>query len=116
MITKTSGIALLAASFDFCHAKAAEKPRHVHRQLNDGVCSAISINVGDSASFNNTLASAENGEVNPGDGTGSDSALAQDGWYDQDPVVQNSLWYTIIGPASGCVNIFTESDDRDTRH
>ena len=61
---------------------------------NDDVANAESIAVGSSAVFDLTCATAEPNEP------------AGENWFD-DPSVENSLWYTFVAPASGCVEIET---------
>lgn len=61
---------------------------------NDDVANAENIAVGSSAVFDLTCATAEPNEP------------AGEYWFD-DPSVENSVWYTFVAPASGCVEIET---------
>ncbi len=72
---------------------------------NDDVCDAEPLELGVEASFDNSTATAQAGEPNPGAGTGSSSCNSTDGWCSFELDVDNSIWYTFVGPASGCVNI-----------
>lgn len=79
---------------------------------NDDACNAEALTLGVTAIVNNNGATAEVGEVNPGPGTGPSSCDSQDGWCSFELDVDNSVWYTFVGPAGGCVNIdFTGTTD-----
>ncbi len=78
---------------------------------NDDVCDALPVSVDSTTPFDNTLASAQAGEVNPGGGTGASSCNSQDGWCSFETDVDNSVWFTFEGPPSGCVNIIAPELD-----
>jgi hypothetical protein len=70
----------------------------IERPTNDNVCQAATAAVGQTP-FTNDLAGGQDGEPAP-PGTDCDD---QNGWCE--PFIQNSVWYTIVAPASGCINI-----------
>lgn len=82
---------------------------------NDDVCNAIAISTGANGPFSNVAASAEAGEAVPGAGTGSSSCESQDGWCSFELVVDNSIWFQFVAPASGSVTIDTDGSDDDTQ-
>jgi hypothetical protein len=78
---------------------------------NDDACNAEMLTMGVPANVNNVLATVEQYEPSPGPGTGTSSCNSDDGWCSFETDVDNSVWYTFIGPASGCVSISTEFSD-----
>jgi hypothetical protein len=79
--------------------------------LNDNVCDATEVFLNTTVPWDNLNATAEMGEPNPGPGTDVDfgGCLSQDGWCniteDNEPGVQNSIWYKFTA-TSDCVTIF----------
>jgi len=69
---------------------------------NDMACGAVMI-----APADGSCATAQAGEPNPGSGTGGATCDSQDGWCSFELVVDNSLWYSFVAPASGNVTIET---------
>ena len=84
---------------------------------NDNACNATSLEAGGSIlSFTLDHATAEVGEVRPDIGTsnGQDSCHSNNGWCQSEPdgpSIQNSIWYTVIGPHTGCISIETSGGD-----
>lgn len=77
---------------------------------NDDVCDAVAIPFGVTP-FNNACATAQLGEPSPGPGTGGSTCNSQDGWCSFEVDVDNSLWFTFVAPASGCVSIVADGFD-----
>lgn len=75
---------------------------------NDNVCDAASLSFGSNGPVYTTTATVETGEPVPGAGTGSNNCESQDGWCGGDLVVDNSVWYTFVAPASGNVTLNTD--------
>jgi regulation of enolase protein 1 (concanavalin A-like superfamily) len=74
---------------------------------NDNVCDAEALTIGVPAAINNEFATAEQFEPNPGPGTVGEAPTcnATDGWCSFELGIQNSVWYSFVAPASGCVSI-----------
>lgn len=70
---------------------------------NDNACDATPLLIGDAAVIDNEHATAEPYEQNPGPGSTGCSSV--DGWCSFELEVTNSVWYTFVAPASGCVSI-----------
>ena len=77
---------------------------------NDDVCDAIALTMDVPQPFNNSCATAQFGEVNPGGGS-FPTCNAQNGWCNFETNVQNSLWYTFTAPSSGIVSIVSPEFD-----
>ena len=77
---------------------------------NDDVCGATPVTFGTTA-FDNTTATAQTGEPDPGAGTDVSSCNSQDGWCSFELDVDNSVWFTFQAPASGCVSIVADGFD-----
>jgi hypothetical protein len=76
---------------------------------NDDVCSAIPLSFGANGPFVTTGATAEAGEPVPPQGSNTtNNCESQDGWCGGDLVVDNSVWFTFVAPASGNVTINTD--------
>jgi hypothetical protein len=79
--------------------------------LNDNICDATEVFLNTTVPWDNLNATAEMGEPNPGPGTDVDfgDCFSQDGWCngteDNEPGVQNSIWYKFTA-TSDCVTIF----------
>ncbi len=78
---------------------------------NDDVCNAKNIDAGSETPFENTSASAQAGEPSPGTGSEPSSCESQDGWCSFETDVDNSIWYSFMAPASGCVTIVADGFD-----
>lgn len=74
---------------------------------NDDACNAQALTLGVPAAINNEFATSQQWEPNPGAGTEgtSPSCDATNGWCNFELDVDNSVWYTFVAPASGCVKI-----------
>ena len=77
---------------------------------NDQPCNATPLVMGPNP-FNNTNAMVDSGEVTPGAGSDPNSCRQENGWCFFEPFVQNSVWFTITVPPSGCVNVLVEGFD-----
>lgn len=78
---------------------------------NDVVCAAESLPLGTAMPFDNTLATAESGEISPGAGSWLNSCNSADGWCSSDVEAQHSLWYFFTAPASGHTSVSAEGFD-----
>ncbi|MCX7986921.1 MAG: trypsin-like peptidase domain-containing protein [Bacteroidales bacterium] len=89
----------------------AEKTIQVYNIPNDRVRNALPLRLGMNGPFDNTCASYEIGEPHPDDG----GCSVPNNWCynakNPDIVVNRSLWFTFIGPASGQINIQTQGLD-----
>jgi hypothetical protein len=74
---------------------------------NDAPCDAIALDLDVPAVADNRCATADDGEVTPGSGTGGSSCNSTDGWCSFETAVQNSIWFTFVAPDCGGVNIAT---------
>ncbi|MEN0003633.1 MAG: hypothetical protein AAF798_05805, partial [Bacteroidota bacterium] len=78
---------------------------------NDNVCDATPLAFDELTEFSNVAATVEPGEPSPGPGSGpNDSCLSDDGWCEEEVVVDNSVWFTFISPVE-CVNITVLGQD-----
>jgi hypothetical protein len=78
----------------------------IAQPTNDTPCNAELIEVdGAAAEGDNTAATADNDEVLPPAATGGNSCITA--WCNDDPAVQNSMWYSFVAPANGAVIIST---------
>jgi hypothetical protein len=79
---------------------------------NDDLCSAQPLVVGELTAFDNTCATAEEGEVVPGPGTDpmNGSCDSQDGWCEFETAIQNSVWFSFVAPESRAVNVASSFD------
>jgi hypothetical protein len=78
--------------------RSTEVPKNDTVPKNDYVCQAATAAVG-LTPYTNVMAEAQDGEPVP-PGTDCED---QNGWCETS--IQNSVWYTIVAPASGCINI-----------
>lgn len=75
------------------------------RPVNDDVCNAIPAVINGVVPFDTRYACADPNEVSPGGGSTASSCNAQDGWCDFEIFVNNSVWFTVVVPPSGCVRV-----------
>ena len=72
---------------------------------NDDPCAAIPLVVDVPTEYTNLFATADDGEVSPGAGTGASTCNSQDGWCSFETDVDNSVWFSFVVPASGAVSV-----------
>ncbi|KAA3622240.1 MAG: T9SS C-terminal target domain-containing protein [Bacteroidetes bacterium] len=74
---------------------------------NDDACNATPLTLGIPADINNEFATTQQFEPNPGPGTVGEAPTcnAIDGWCSFELDLDNTVWYTFVGPASGCVSV-----------
>ena len=78
---------------------------------NDDACDAAPLVLGANTGFTNVGATVEGGEPLPlPTGCG-----VQDGWCDFESGLDNTIWFTFVGPASGNLVIDTDGSDDDTQ-
>jgi len=78
----------------------------IAQPTNDTPCNAELIEVdGAAAEGDNTDATADTDEVLPPASIGGNSCITS--WCNDDPAVQNSMWYSFVAPANGAVVIST---------
>ncbi|WP_158868381.1 T9SS type A sorting domain-containing protein [Maribellus comscasis] len=82
---------------------------HVIQQANDNIGNAIALHLGRNAYFSNECATAEDNEPYPP----ASGCLVENSWCPASGsgVVDNSIWFTFQGPASGRITIRTEGFD-----
>ncbi|MDB4655476.1 PKD domain-containing protein [Flavobacteriales bacterium] len=78
---------------------------------NDNVCDAATLVLGANTGFTNVGATVETDEPLP-PATG---CVVQDGWCDFESGLNNTIWFTFQGPASGNLTIDTDGSDDDTQ-
>lgn len=76
----------------------------------DDVCDADCLEIGVPQGFDNTGATVQAGEVDPGPGT---SCTFGDGWcsFEPQPFLDNTVWFRFVAPASGCVDVGANGAD-----
>lgn len=77
---------------------------------NDQPCGATPLVYG-SNPFDNMNALSDPTEVSPGAGSDPNSCRQENGWCFFEPNVQNSVWFEVIAPASGCVSVLVQGFD-----
>lgn len=78
---------------------------------NDMPCNATAIPMGSPIAFTNVDALADAGEVTPGAGDDPNTCRQANGWCFFETQVQNSVWFTLQAPASGCINLLVQGFD-----
>jgi cysteine-rich repeat protein len=110
---------------DGCSATCQDESLPPPAPANDNVCNAIELTMGTFGPYYISNATVEVGEPLPPDGSSpplgepDQGCQAQDGWCINsgglEPVLNNSVWYTFIGPVSGSVNLNTDGSTYDTQ-
>lgn len=81
------------------------------RPLNDKVCQAEPLTIGQTAIVNNVFATATVDEVIPPAGPEGKSCNAKDGWCDFELKLQNTVWFAFTPVDVSCINLVTAGGD-----
>jgi hypothetical protein len=79
--------------------------------VNDNVCDAAPLILGANTGFTNVAATVEVDEPLPL----PNGCSVQDGWCDFENGLDNTIWFTFEGPASGNLIVDTDGSDNDTQ-
>ena len=80
---------------------------HVSIPENDYIENAISLSLGNNGPFSNECATVEDNEPSPPD----NGCSVGNNWCPATPLLDNTIWFTFVGPSSGKVTIDAEGFD-----
>jgi len=116
--TQSGQYTVLATYSSGCDTRS--DPARVHigvAPTNDSPCNATVVGFNQPVPFELFCATAQQGEVTPGAGSGPlDGCYSEDGWCESDPAVQNSVWFRFTAPDTGAVTLHAGHQSHDIDH